>query len=259
MPNAQTLLCQQDERGVATLTLNRPERRNALDGVLMQAMCEQLQVLEQDRGCRVLVLTGQGSAFCAGADFAWLQQVIAGGDDSNLADARLLARMMHTLYSFPKPTIALVNGPAYGGGVGMVACCDLALALEDTLFAFSEVRLGLVAAVIAPYVIFAIGARHAGRLMLTGEPFDAALALELGLVSELVLPEGVDALLERDITHLLAGDVTAQGETKAMLRHHLGYAEDVMQYSAELTSRVRSSEQARQRMQRFLERKGEGS
>ncbi len=255
MTTEQVLLCTTDERGVTSLRLNRPERRNALDGNLMLAISEQLDVLVSDTSCRLLVLTGAGSAFCAGADFAWLQQVIAGGEETNLADAGLLAEMMQKLYSFPKPTIVLVNGAAYGGGAGMVACCDLALATEDAMFAFSEVRLGLVAAVIAPYVIQAIGSRNAKRLMLTGEPFGPQQALEYGLVSEVVMHEGVNTVLERDVVHLLAGDAAAQSETKAMLHHYLESEEDILNFSARLTSRVRASDAARKRMQQFLQRK----
>jgi methylglutaconyl-CoA hydratase len=256
MTGNQTLLYERDGRGVITLTLNRPARRNALDGMLMQALCDRLGELEADPACRILVLTGAGPAFCAGADFAWLEQVVEGGDESNLADAELLAQMMWRLHCFPRPTIALVNGPAYGGGAGMVACCDLALAVEDAGFAFSEVRLGLVAAVIAPYVIQAIGPRNARRLMLTGEPFGPQQALDMGLVTEVVQAGGEDVVLERDIAHLLAGSALAQGETKEMLRHYQDQVDGQLDYSARLTSRVRASEDALGRMRQFLQQKG---
>ena len=257
MASDKILLCTTDERGVASLRLNRPACRNALDGDLMQDICDRLDELESDPACRILVLTESGAAFCAGADFVWLEQVLAGGHSSNRADAELLAKMMWRLYAFPKPSIALVNGPAYGGGAGMVGCCDLALAVVAARFAFSEVRLGLVAAVIAPYVISAIGARHARRLMLTGEPFNASQALELGLVSEVVMHAEVDAVLERDLAHLLQGDATAQRETKAMLRHYQGHGDELMRYGAGLTSRVRASDVARIRMREFLQRRRE--
>ncbi|MGO9675367.1 MAG: enoyl-CoA hydratase-related protein, partial [Methylocella sp.] len=157
-----------DARGVATLTLNRPERRNAFDDAVIAAMTAALKRLDGQSSVRIVVLEGAGGSFCAGADLAWMQRVAEDDLEANVADAGALAELMYKLDHLSKPTVAAVDGPAYGGGVGLVACSDIAIASERASFRLSETRLGLIPAVIGPFVIRAIGARQARRYFMTG-------------------------------------------------------------------------------------------
>ena len=254
MAYTQPLLCKTDDRGVTTLTLNRPERRNALNGKLMTALVEQLQKLEQDRATRVVVLTGNGRAFCSGADLAWIEQVIEQSETANLKDARLLADMMQRLNNFPKPVLALVNGSVFGGGLGLIACCDISLAVDTAEFACSEVRLGLVAAVIAPYLLTAIGPRQARRLLLTAERFSTDQALEMGLVHQVATEASLETVLDKQLAHLLQGEPVAQTESKRLLQSLLSMDSNLPYQTAELTARIRATHEARSRIQAFLNR-----
>jgi len=248
----QTLQVQTDVRGVTTLTLDRPARRNALDGHLMAALTEHLEVLAEDPVTRVLLLCGKGTAFCSGADLAWIESVVRAGDDENYADAWQLASLMRQLNAFPKPVVARIHGPARGGGVGLVACCDVAIAAQSATLACGEVRLGLVAAVIAPYILAATGARQARRLLLSGETFSAQQAETLGLVTQVVPDAALDAAVEATLAALLQGEPGAQAQTKQLLRELTDPGEAVVRQTAELTARVRASPVARQHIQAFL-------
>ncbi|MEN8107836.1 MAG: enoyl-CoA hydratase-related protein [Pseudomonadota bacterium] len=249
-----SLLCNTDARGVATLTLHRPARRNALDGKLMAALSKHLSVLADDPVTRVVVLTGSGQAFCSGADLAWVAQVVAAGATANRADASQLAGLMHQLNTFPRPTLARVNGAAWGGGIGLIACCDLAIASSAATFAFSEVRLGLVAAVIAPYVLAAIGPRQARHFLLTGERFSSQQAMAMGLVCQVVTEVELDTAVEMQLTRLLQGEPHAQAETKRLLQRLVDGNREFLQQTADLTARLRATAAAQQRMQVFLKR-----
>ena len=177
-----------DQAGRATLTMNRPELHNAFDDLLIAALTVELKRLEADDQVRVVLLAGSGKSFSAGADLNWMRRMADYTPEENLRDAAGLAGLMQTLNGLNKPTIALVQGAAYGGGVGLVACCDMALASPRASFCLSEVRLGLIPAVISPYVVAAIGNRSARRYFLTAEAFDAGEACRIGLVHQ-VLPE----------------------------------------------------------------------
>ena len=189
------LLLSTDARGVATLTLNRPERHNAFDDAVVTSMTGHLRTLAEDDAIRLLVIRGAGRSFSAGGDIEWMRRVSGASFEENLGDAQALAEMMALLDSFPKPTIAFVHGAAYGGGVGLVACCDIAIASERATFCMSEARLGIIPAVIGPFVIGAIGARQARRLMLTAETITAARARSIGLVHEAAPEEAASELL----------------------------------------------------------------
>src|SRR5690606_14166227 len=181
-----------DSRGVATLTLDRPDRHNAFDAALIAELTATLLRLNTDNSVRVVVLTGAGKSFSAGADINWMRSMAGVDEAQNFEDSLQLAELMSVLNSLSKPTVARVNGAAIGGGTGLVACCDIAVAGTDAKFAFSEVRLGLVPAVISPYVIAAIGARQARRYFLTAERFSAAEAVRLGLVHACVEADALD-------------------------------------------------------------------
>ena len=189
------VLCQ-IQNGVAHLTLNRPKIHNAFDDELIGALTEQLKALNDDRSVRAVVLCGAGKSFSAGADLGWMKRMAQASEKENRKDARQLAKLMRTLNALGKPTIARVQGAAMGGGVGLVACCDIAVASDGARFALSETRLGLVPAVISPYVVDAIGARQARRYFLTAETFDAATARALGLVHEVVAENQLDATID---------------------------------------------------------------
>ena len=187
------LLTEIDARGVATVTMNRPELHNAFDDLMIKALNSEFLRLNADPQVRVVLLAASGKSFSAGADLNWMRRMADYSLEENLADSMALAGLMRTLYGLSKPTIALVQGAAYGGGVGLVACCDIALATDRATFCLSEVKLGLIPAVISPYVMEAIGSRAARRYFLTAERFDAIEAQHLGLVHELVAVEDLRA------------------------------------------------------------------
>jgi len=217
-PMSELLQIHTDERGVCTLTLNRPERHNAFNAELIERLITDIALANEDPSVRVLVLTGAGQSFSSGADLGWMQEAAGQDEATNREDAERLAALMRILYELDKPTVARVNGPAYGGGLGLIACCDIAIACTAAKFAFSEVKLGLIPAVISPYILNAIGPRQARRLFLTGEPFSAVEAQAMGLVHQAVEPDQLDATVERQITLLLTAGPAAQRECKHLLR-----------------------------------------
>ena len=212
------LLVATDARGVATVTLNRPEIHNAFDDRLIAELTGVLQRLEADARVRVVVLTGAGKSFSAGADLNWMKRMALYSEGENRRDALALATLMRTLDALNKPTLAQVQGAAIAGGCGLVACCDIALAAERASFAISEVRLGLIPAVISPYVVAAIGARAARRYFLSAESFDAREAERLGLVHGVFkadqLQLGVDQLCDL----LVANGPAALAAAKRLIR-----------------------------------------
>jgi methylglutaconyl-CoA hydratase len=199
-----TLLTRIDEKNIATVTLNRPLIHNAIDDQLILELMNVLRDFEQKPQIRAVLLTANGASFCAGADLQWMKRMSAASQDENLRDAEQLAGVLRRLNIFPRPTIALVQGAAYGGGVGLVAACDIAVCSEGATFSLSEVKLGLIPSVISPYVIAAMGMRAARRYVVTGERFGAAEALRLGLVHEVVPGDHLTRTADRIIASLLA-------------------------------------------------------
>lgn len=206
-----------DARGVATLTLDRPDRHNAFDDALIVGLTEALRRLGGDPKVRAVVLAGNGRSFSAGADLAWMRRMAGHSFDDNVADAAALAGLLRILDRLPKPTLALVQGAAYGGGVGLAACCDVAIASERASFCLSEVRLGLSPATISPYVVNAVGARWARRLFQTGEVFDAVRARKIGLVHDVVPADELTAAGEEVLRAILQGAPGAQADAKALV------------------------------------------
>src|SRR5262245_55268950 len=204
---------------VGLVTMNRPEKHNAFDDVLIRELTEALRTMEAEDGIRVVVLSAAGRSFSAGADLTWMKRMAGFSKEENQRDAMGLGALMRTLAHLRKPTVARVQGPAYGGGVGLVACCDIAVATATASFSFSEPKLGLIPAVISPYAIAAIGERAARRYFLTGERFDGAEAWRLGLVHELVSSEGeLDEKVGEVVDALLACGPVAQREGKELIR-----------------------------------------
>jgi len=244
-----------DSRGVCQLILNRPRRANALDADLIQQLSSALAQVRDDPAIRVLILSGQGEQFSSGADLQWMQQMAAADFSVNQNDAFELALLLEDLALLPKPTLARVNGPAYGGAVGLIAACDIAIASSSACFTFSEVRLGLVPAVIAPYVIAAIGQRQARRWFLTAKTLDAALAQQLGLVHQLVSSEEMENTVEQEIQSLLKGGPQAQQQVKQLLNEWLKSSPLAKEETAELLAEIRASVEGREGLSAFMEKR----
>jgi len=240
--------------GVATVTLNRPEIHNAFDEALIGRLTATFVSLDDNPDVRAVVLAGAGRSFCAGADLNWMKRMAAFGPEENLADAHALAAMLRSLYALSKPTIARVTGAAYGGGVGLVAACDIAIAVPEATFALTEAKLGLIPATIGPYVIEAIGARQARRYFLTAERFGALDALRIGLLHEVVAREEIDARIDALIAALEAASPAAQLECKALIRGvaHRPIDDDVIAGTAEHIAAVRASPEGREGVAAFL-------
>lgn len=248
-----------DNRGIVTLTLDRPEAKNALSAALVARLTEALAALADDATVRAVVLTGAGEVFCAGADIGEMRAAGAATPEHNEADSRRFARMLECIERQPQPTVAVVNGGAFGGAVGLVAACDIALAATGARFALSEVRLGLVPAMISPYVIRAIGTREARRWFLTGEAMDAATALRIGLVHETADVASLGAAADGIFGALLAGAPGAQAEIKRLVRHATGRSDAgddaMLADTARWIARVRADAEAREGLTAFLERR----
>jgi methylglutaconyl-CoA hydratase len=241
----------------ATLFLNRPERHNAFDDSLIGELDAALAELAAEPAVRIVLLAGKGKSFSAGADLAWMKRMASYGQAENEADAMALADMLHRLDSLPKPTIAIVQGAAMGGGAGLVAACDIAIAAEDAQFAFSEARLGLIPAAISPYVLAAIGARAARRYFLTAERFDARQALALGLVSAVLPGAGLAAEADRIADLLIANGPAAMAEAKRLVADVSGRPVD-QALRAETARRIaerRASAEGREGVAAFLEKR----
>lgn len=249
----EALLVQKDARGVCTLTLNRPERHNAFDDKLIAALTERLRQIEADAAVRAVILTGAGKSFSSGADLQWMRAMANYDARANREDALRLAALMEALNTLPKPTIAAVNGSAFGGAVGIIACCDIALAVERAEFALTEVRLGLAPAVISPYVIAAIGARQARRLFLTGERIGAAEAQRIGLVHAVVSEEAFPEVLTRQLAFVLKGGPNALAECKRLAVS--ATTAGAVAQTAELIARLRASTEGQEGMAAFFEKR----
>lgn len=213
----QTIRIERRDDGVASVILARPAIHNAFNEVMIAELTSAFLALGEDASVRAVLLKAEGKSFSAGADLDWMKRMATYGLPENLADAKALAGLMRSLNELAKPTIACVQGAAFGGGVGLVACCDMAVAVEGALFCLSEVKLGLIPAVISPYVIAAIGARAARRWFLTAERFDAAEAHRLGLVHQRVAAEDLDAAVETLLVRLGEGAPGAQAAAKDLI------------------------------------------
>lgn len=213
----QTLDLNVDERGVAWLHLNRPEVHNAMDTVMIAELTEVAARLGRDPAVRVVVLTGTGKSFCAGGDLGWMRAQMAADAETRAREARGLAEMLGTLDRMPKPLIGRVQGQAFGGGVGLMAVCDVAVGVADAKFGLTEVRLGLIPATIGPYVIARMGAARARRVFFSGRRFDAAEAVALGLLARAVPAEDLDSVVEAEIAPYLAAAPGAVADGKALV------------------------------------------
>jgi methylglutaconyl-CoA hydratase len=204
--------------GVCAIRMNRPEVRNAFNEAMIAELTRAFKAADADPNVRAVVLSGQGPAFCAGADLNWMKKMSGYSLEENHADAMTLSTMLNTIYMTKKPTLARVHGPAFAGGMGLLAACDIAVAAQGAEFCLSEVKLGLIAATIGPYVVAAMGERQARRYFLTAERFSAAEALRIGLVHQLVPMAELDASVDALLGHLLAASSAAIAASKELLR-----------------------------------------
>lgn len=245
-----------DTAGIARITINRPKRANSFDPPLAASMFEALDWLANDPKLRVLVLLGAGRSFCAGLDLKSLPATMAAPYDENYADALKFAKMLHRLHTMPVPTLAVVPGAAIGLGVGLVACCDIALASEVARFRFSEVRLGIIPAIISPYVIAAMGIRACQRYFLSAETFDATEAHRLGLVQMVASLENLGDIAGRIVAELLAGKRDAQRATKLLMEHvrQSPLNDPLIEDTARRLAEIRATEQARNAVAEALKR-----
>lgn len=246
-----------DHRGVAKLTLNRPAVHNAFNAELIAELSAAFDQVAQD-SARVLILTGAGHSFSAGADLNWMRSMADGSEAENQADARRLAAMLRKLDQLPCPTIARVNGHAFGGGVGLIACCDLAVASERARFGLTEVRLGLAPATIAPFVVQKIGVKHARRFMLTGEQLDTNTAIRIGLITDQVPPDQIDSHLFDLIELLLKGGPRAQAHVKDLIRlvtNHAGDSDSLDRQTSEMIAALRVSREGQEGLNAFLDKR----
>jgi methylglutaconyl-CoA hydratase len=242
---------------VATVTLNRPELRNAFDDVLISSLTEAFSDIEKDESVRAMVLTGSGKAFCAGADLNWMKRMAGYGYEQNLADAKALAGMLAALDRMSKPTVARVHGPAYAGGVGLVAACDIAIGTQNAAFCLTEVKLGLSPATISPYVVRAMGERLARRYFLTAEVIDAGEAYRLRLLSEVVATEALDDTINALLDHLVAGGREAHRKIKDLVRAVGTSPPDdaLIADTARRIAEIRVSPEGREGIASFLEKR----
>ena len=241
---------------LARIRLHRPELHNAFDAALIAGLTDVLEQLARDDSVRVVVLEGAGASFSAGADLNWMRGMAAAGEQENREDALALARLMRVLDELPKPTIARVHGAAFGGGVGLVACCDIAIGAEGAKFGLTESRLGLLPAVISPYVIAAIGVRQARRWFATAEVFDAAQAQRIGLLHEVVAADALDAAVDRQVALLLRAGPVASAQAKSLVRD-VAWRRDrdaVDAANADLIARLRVSPEGQEGLGAFLDK-----
>ena len=243
---------------IALVTLNRPDVHNAFNETLIAELTDALRALDANPRIRAIILLSSGKSFCAGADLKWMERMAGYAYEQNIADASALARLLQTLAGMGKPTIARVHGAAFGGGVGLIACCDIAIATQNATFALSEAKLGLIPATIGPYVVEAIGARHARRYMITAETFDAAEAYRIGLVHDIVPDvEALDARVNELLGSLLVAGPHAQKAVKALVRAvaHRPIDERVVADTAERIATIRASDEGREGIAAFLTRR----
>ena len=242
---------------VATIWMNRPEVFNAFNEQLISDLSAACPVLDADQTVRVVVLAGRGRHFSAGADLNWMKRASVYGEVENLEDSRRFARMLHALAEMSKPTIARVQGAALGGGTGLAAACDMAVASADAMFSTSEVKFGIIPSVISPYVLRAIGPRHALRYFQSAERIPADRALLIGLVSEVTLVDSLDARIATLIDTLIAGAPQAQKATKDLIASINGRSIDdaVIEETVQRIARQRATDEARDGIVAFLEKR----
>ena len=258
----ETLTSSIDRRGVLTLCMNRPAVHNAFDAQMIEELSTALESADHDDTVRMVVITGAGACFSAGADLNWMRSLVHASRAENERDALQLARLMRSLNYLAKPTLARINGAAFGGGVGLIAACDITVAADDARFGLTEVRLGLVPAVISPYVMRRIGETNARRYFLTAERFDAARAREIGLVQQVAGAGRLDEAVEDIVGQVLCGGPNAVAHAKQLVFEMAGHGYDAQKSIDEKTARLiadlRVSDEGQEGLAAFLEKRKPG-
>ena len=256
--NLSTLKIERDARGVAMIAMNRPGVHNAFDEVMIREIIEAFRDLGEDENVRVIVIAAEGKSFCAGADLNWMKRAADYDEDQNREDAGELALMLNAIYACPKPVIARVQGNAFGGGVGVVAAADIAIGVADVFFSLSEVKLGIIPAVISPYVIEAMGARYAHRYFVTAERFSGAEAFRIGLLHDLASSvEAMDEQIAVLCTTLLANSPKAIEAAKNLIQavSQKSIDDELMEDTVERIAQIRSTPEAKEGIRAFLEKR----
>jgi methylglutaconyl-CoA hydratase len=250
------VVSKKDREEVLWVTFNRPEVHNAFNAEALLELTETFERVKDDETVRVIVLTGEGKSFCAGADINWLREIIHYSFDQNLEESLQLAEVLHKIYTLPKPTLAMVNGSAIGGGTGFLSVCDIAVASEEAKFGLSEVKIGLVPAAISPYVIKKIGESKAREYFLSGQRISAQRAAEIGLINEVVPKEKLAERIEELIEQLLASGPEAIASCKELILNVPRLSlEDVKEYTARMIANLRISEEGQEGMSAYLEKR----
>lgn len=246
-----------DSRGVARVTINNPDKHNAFDDQIIAQLTRAFKAIANNTDVRLMILDSVGKSFSAGADLGWMQRMADYSYAENLSDSRALAEMLKTLNSLPQPTIARIQGATFGGAVGLVSCCDMAIATERASFCLSEVKIGLVPATISPYVIAAIGQRASRRYFTTAERFDAQTARQLGLVSEVIDADKLDSAIEDIVTALLANGPIAIKHAKQLIFNISGKPIDtaLIEQTCEVIAATRVSDEGQEGLNAFLEKR----
>jgi methylglutaconyl-CoA hydratase len=255
MTDYETIRVARDERGVATLTMDRPEVRNAFDDRLIAELRAAAEALGEDDAVRVVVLTGAGDVFSAGADLNWMQSMKGFSFEENVADSTRMERMFRTLYDLPKPLVGRINGHALGGGTGLTAVCDIAIAVEGALFGFTEALLGLAPAVISPYAVRKVGRSFARSVFVTGERFDAWRALRAGLVHEVVTPDRLDATVHAAVGRCLRAGPQAAAAAKRLPDLALRPIDEAAEQTVRIIAGLRVSDEGQDGMEAFFARR----
>lgn len=240
---------------VATITLNQPKKHNAFDDMVINELLTHLELVANNASIRVLILQAEGKHFCAGADLAWMKRMGQLDYSENRRDAQNLAKLMSTLNSLPIPTVVKVQGAAYGGAIGLIACCDIAIASDNARFCLSEVRLGLAPATIGPYVIDAMGARRCRELFLTARVFKASDAYEYGLLHQIVPLEELDAAIESTLTQLLQASPSACKAAKKLISDLSPTQDDPSEMTSDLIAQLRVSQEGQEGLSAFFEKR----
>jgi len=253
----QRVSIQTCERGIATVTLNNPNKHNAFDDKIIEELTAAFEQINNNKDVRVMILAATGKNFCAGGDLAWMKRMASYSYDENIKDSKALAKMFNDLNFLAVPTIARVQGIAFGGGVGLICCCDMAVTTPDASFSLSEVKIGLIPAVISPYVVAAIGQRAARRYCITAERFDAQTALELGMVSKVVEKEQLDHEIDKLAETLLANSPAAIVGAKQLIFDVAGRKidADLTDFTCERIAEIRVSAEGQEGLTAFLEKR----
>lgn len=253
----ETLQLDTTPAGIALVWLNRPDVRNAFNETMIGELTAAFRALDADPGVRAIILAAHGKAFCAGADLNWMKKMAGYSFEQNYADALALADMLHTIHTVKKPTLARVHGPAFAGGMGLVAACDIAVAAASAEFCLSETKLGLIPATISPYVISAMGERAAYRFMLTAEPFAAAEAYRIGFVQEIAQDEELDGVINQILGHLVSGAPAAHAATKELIRSvaRKPLGPELVRDTATRIATARASDEGKEGIRSFLEKR----